>query len=464
MKSALDKGNATLFLASGRLLIQQKSRKLRECGIRHGVLMDGYDMEMEGYQNLQELWPEAECIVASKDTLWSRAFLCDRVEMFKPRLIIIDESRVSVGKTWQSILDRVGDVPMIGLDATPARGDGRGLGSFWSEIVVGATHEELLRNGFLVPCRVFAPWTVSTDKLVKKDGDWSWEEIQRRMMAKKLVGNVVSDWKRFGENRPTACFASGVDHSIALRDEFREHGIAAEHIDANTGTEERDVIFERWKSGEVKVVSNFGVIVQGADFPFVSCGILAFSTGSLVKLLQVTGRVFRTYPEKCDAVIIDHGGNVHRHGWPQEDREWSLDDTGTVQDRDESRREKQGAAREPIVCPKCFAQRQTGKVCPNCGHSHSRTGLRVMMESGELREIPRKKLPKQLSDDQKIWGTCLGICAARAMTVHQAKALFFRKTGRSVPDNVFPQPKAEELKRLVRHIWPGFARRKKAGT
>jgi len=124
MKSALDRGHDCMFIASGRLLVQQKSATLERCGIHHTVLMDGYDFGL------------SRCVVVSKDTYWSRAFESEKVPRLNTHLIIIDEARSSISPEWQRLLLAHPNVPVVGLDATPARGNGRGLGtSFWQSIV-----------------------------------------------------------------------------------------------------------------------------------------------------------------------------------------------------------------------------------------------------------------------------------------------------------------------------------------
>ena len=332
-------------------------------------------------------------------------------------------------------------------------------------MVRAATYAELIAAKLLVPCRVFAPWSVDLRGLKRTgDGDWSWKSVEKRFNQKTLTGNIVETWKQIGEDRSTACFAQGVQHSLGLRDEFNAAGIPAAHIDADTDDEERKEIFRQLRNGQLKVVTNFGVLTTGWDEPCVSCGILAFATDSLVKYLQVAGRVLRTFPGKEDALIIDHGDNVRRHGWPTEDHEWSLDPEEKIRDREFKAREK-NKERELICCPKCGAMRESGPKCTNCGHQHKKTGVKILNQDGELIEIKPTKVRREVQRDglQREWMRCLAIAARKNGSFYLAKLLFAKKT-KQVADGMSPMPERHKLSMKVAAVYPGFIRKKAAVT
>lgn len=455
MSSALIAGakakeRSSIFMASGRTLIYQKSRTLTKAGIHHAILMAGEE----------ELWSNANVLVASKDTYAARALHGDKLSLERRDVWIVDEAHRAMSDEWMHILPQDDRTVVIGFTATPALNNGRGMGAYYKAMVQAATYSELLAAKLLVPCRVFAPWSVDTTGLKKTDGDWSWAQVALR--AKKLTGKVVDCWKELGEGRPTACFAQGVEHSIGLRDEFNAAGIPAAHIDKDTSTEDRDAIFADVRAGRTKVVCNFGVLTVGWDEPCVSCAILNYATESLVKHLQVAGRVLRTFPGKADALVIDHGDNVRRHGWPTDDHEWSLDPEEKISVRDPKARAEKGV-REPICCPHCGAMRSSGPTCINCGHQHVRSGIKVYNEHGELKEIRPKQAKEQRGNDalQKVWMRCLAIAAANHLTFWSAKAIFRKRTGQK-PDGLKPMPETHKLSMDVGVVYPGFVRRKAA--
>lgn len=449
MGAALDKGNNSIFMADRRILVDQKSRTLTRCGIPHSILMAG------------EEFSHAMVVVASKDTYWSRVVERATLPMLERKLWVVDEAHQQMGRTALTILQS-GDV-QVGLTATPVLPNGKGLGGYWQEMVIGATYAELLAENLLVPARVFAPWEIDTSGLSKHDGDWSWTKVEERINNRELVGDIVDTYRKLGEGRPFACFASGVPHSIALCEEFNAKGIKAKHIDADTPAEEREEAFRGLDCGELAGLCNFGVLGVGFDLPRLSCGILGFATGSLVKFLQVSGRLLRTHNSKNDCVLIDHGGNVRRHGWPTEDHSWSLDSEEAIEVRDEARREKDNKPREPICCPKCAAMRESGPVCPACGHKHTRQGAKVRTVHGEFREVKTRDVKKADTKDelQRVWMACLAIAARRSGNAHMAKAIFASKTHQAA-DNMRPMPQAHQMGMPVGLVYPGFVRRRRA--
>src|SRR5262249_30723712 len=147
---------------------------------------------------------------------------------------------------------------IIGLTATPARGDGLGLGGeLFSDLVAVPTYAELIAGGFLVPPIVFAPFDPDL-KGVKtlRTGDYSPGHLELRMNTPALVGGILEHWLKLGQKRPTIGFTTGIGHSVHLRDEFRAAGVAAEHIDAQTPTEERKRIIAGFEAGSIKVLTN----------------------------------------------------------------------------------------------------------------------------------------------------------------------------------------------------------------
>jgi superfamily II DNA or RNA helicase len=130
----------------------------------------------------------------------------------------------------------------------------------------------------------------------------------------------------------------------------------------------------------VDVVCNCALWVAGVDAPAVSCIILLAPTQSVTKYLQSVGRGLRTHPGKTDCVILDHAGNVLRHGLPTDDREWTLD--GAV------KRSASVKSEVPVkTCPSCFAVLPSATPSCRCGHVFLVKPREVEQVDGVLQEI-----------------------------------------------------------------------------
>jgi superfamily II DNA or RNA helicase len=200
----------------------------------------------------------------------------------------------------------------------------------------------------------------------------------------------------------TVAFAVSVEHSRHIAERFRGAGIAAEHLDGETSTDERAAILARLERGETRVVSNCGVLCEGWDQPSVKCCILARPTKSTGLYLQQAGRILRpwTDPETGRApraIILDHAGCAVEHGLPQDDREFSLADAPKKSRRD-------GASRAPAArtCPQCCAVvAKDATACAGCGLSFEREQVRLAVPEevdGELVEVRRADMEKKRAE------------------------------------------------------------------
>lgn len=472
MSLMLAKGKTCAFLAHGRQLIFQKSQKLTECEIRHAVLMAGV-----GDEHLDGMYAKAlrgglegqSVVVASKDTYVARAYARDSVERFDVDVLIVDEAHLALSEEWVRILTDNPDVIVIGLTATPALGNGKGLGGFYKGMVRAAGYAELIGIGALVPCRVFAPYAVDMAGVKpQSNGEYSQPQAAKRFLTDELVGDAVANWRKYAEGRPTAVFAQSVAHSVAMAKQFNAEGIPAAHIDAESPQDERDDVFDGIRSGRITVVTNYGVLRVGVDLPVLGCGQLACSMRSLTAYVQTVGRIVRSCRDpfwhdgpKPDAILIDHGGNVYRHGWPTADREWSLDPEDSIETREKERKEREKFDGELccFACGAMFDPRKVGPACPNCGARKAKRGQKVRHADGTLEEVTEKAVKAETQDaGERLWRQMLGVAAHRNMTVKQARVMYFQRAGRWPEPTFSPMPARHEGDRKVAVLYPGFVR------
>ena len=264
---AVATGQKILVLAHTREIIKQTSGKLFEGGIDHGIIQAGFMTR-----------PDEAVQVASIQTLWTRAIRMNRMELPPADVLIIDECHHCPAQTYRKIIDAYSQAVLIGLTATPCRGDGRGLGGIFDAIIECPQVAELIEQKYLVRTRVFAPVNPDLQGVEVRVGDYVESQLAERMDRTDLVGDIISTWHRHGERRKTVCFAVNVAHSLHIRDEFIRSGARAEHIDGSTPKPDRDAILKRLALGELDVISNCMVLTEGWDMPEVSCCILARPT------------------------------------------------------------------------------------------------------------------------------------------------------------------------------------------
>jgi superfamily II DNA or RNA helicase len=339
---ARQRGLRALFLAHRKELIDQSADKLSRFGIEAGVIM-GNDPRRNDSLAVQ---------VASIPTL-SR-----RKHRPPADLIICDEVHHAASASWRKLIESYSDSTIVGLTATPWRSDGVSLADIFQDHILAATPAELMKLGALVEYDAFAYDAPDLHGVRTVAGDFNQEDLELACNTDVLVGSIVTEYLQHARGRRGLIFPVSVAHSQHLVQEFCAAGVVAEHLDCNTPRAERERILAGLASGEITLVSSVGVLTEGFDCAAVEVCIVARPTKSLSLHLQILGRVLRPSPEtgKLRALIHDHAGNLMRHGFPDDDRDYSLT-------------AKAKLVRAPITCPKCFAVFATLRkgCCPACG-------------------------------------------------------------------------------------------------
>jgi superfamily II DNA or RNA helicase len=252
IKAATAAYKFVLVVSHRREIITHTSNKLHSFGISHGIIQAGFlRRPMESVQ------------VASVQTLHARAIRTDRMQLPPAHLVVIDECHHCPAESYRQIVDAYPDSILLGLTATPCRGDGRGLGGIFETIIECPQVAALIEQNYLVKTRVYAPTNPNLADVRVQAGDYVESQLADRMNVPKLVGDIVSHWHKYGERRRTVCFAVNVSHSIHVRDEFIKSGVRAENIDGGTPKSERDAVLARLASGETELVTNCMVLTEG---------------------------------------------------------------------------------------------------------------------------------------------------------------------------------------------------------
>lgn len=379
IQSVIQKHRRVLFLAHRRELINQCSSALDKLDIPHGVIMAKH-------------WRQQDAQLAQIASVQTLA----RREIPKWDLLVIDECHHTLATSYRRVIDSNKNGDVVGLTATPLRGNGDGLGKIYRGIIQVATMQGLVDMGRLVPARTFAPSTPDLGRVHIKHGDYLESDLDNIMNRPDLVGDLILHWRKLANGRRTVVFAVNVAHSKTIVDQFINNGIPAEHLDAKTSVIERQAILNRLESGETLLVSNVGILTEGWDCPQVSCAVLARPTLSLGLYLQMSGRVVRASPGKIDAIILDHAGCAITHGLIADDRDWSL--------KEKKKRRKGEDESTSRVCRQCFAVFATMvPACPECGLEVPKTSLKKIIHvDGPLVEIVKKdNIYKILADLDK---------------------------------------------------------------
>ncbi len=332
-------GERSLFIVHRRELLRQAAERLAPYGA--GIIAPGEDQS-----------PFAPVQVATVQTLLARDI---RPEA---SLIVLDEAHHYVSDDWSRLAEAYPHARALGLTATPERQDGRPLGDVFDELIAVAKYSELLRDGFLVPCRVFQPPEML-------DGD--------------LAADPLEAWQRHAPGEQTFAFLPNLKIADEQCERFNAAGIPSRLITAKTKKRDRDEALDGFSSGAIRVLFNYNVLTEGVDVPAARCCLIGRSFQHQGAYLQAAGRVLRPHPSKPDAIIIDLTGATLRHGFPTDDRIYSLSGAGITRDSITPLRQ----------CLECGATLPAALMqCTECGYVFPKRDPRVpRIYSLELREV-----------------------------------------------------------------------------
>ena len=379
IRGALAKGKRVAFVANRIGLVGQTSRRLYAAGIQHGIIQG------ENSRSIHE-----SVLVCSIQTIARRGI--PPVDV-----IVIDEAHGCPGsKDYRQFIFSHNALPVIGLTATPfAKGMAKNFpelnGPLFEELVVASTIRDLIGMGFLVDVEIYAPSLpdlsgVKVQKNSFGEMDYSEKELAVAVDKAPLIGDIVTHWKKLGADQPTVCFATSIAHSKHIAEQFNAEGITAEHLDCYTEEAERAAILERVRTGVTRVVSNVAILTEGWDFPACSVMILARPTKSLIRWIQMVGRILRPFPGKTHGIVLDHSGSAFDLGYPTDDLPLELDE-GTPKQASK----KQAEERLPKKCPAChFMKPAKIHACPKCGFAPE-AQANIQAIDGDLLKLDRKR-------------------------------------------------------------------------
>jgi superfamily II DNA or RNA helicase len=353
-----------LIVAHRRELLKQISGALKKVGVSHAVLSGG----TPGI-------PIANVVVASVFTLLRR------MKAMKPfDLIIGDEAHhFTPDSSWGKVVAGFPSARVLGVTATPERLDGKGMGQMFDDMVMGPTVAELTAQGFLSPAIVYAPSAPDLGSVGTRMGDYVSKQLEDAMDKPIITGSAVKHYGKYADGKKAIAFCVSVKHAKDVAEDFRSSGYDAVHIDGGMDDTERDGVLKAFEDGRVQILTSCDLVSEGFDLPSVEVAILLRPTKSLGLFLQQCGRAIRPHPDKERTIILDHAGNTARHGFIDDERDWSLAD-GFVTGR--------GKNAEKVVsvrtCTACFAVHKPTPTCPMCGHVYPVMARKVKHVDGEL--------------------------------------------------------------------------------
>lgn len=331
------------IIAHRQELLWQMSETLNRFDVPHGMVKAGQPFDAR--HRVQ---------VASIQTLARRY---DKLPA--PQMMICDEAHTTLSPTYKKVIEYYPQARVLGVTATPCRLNGAGLGEIYEHMIVGPTNKWLTEHGFLSPAVYYAPPQVAdTSRLPMQAGDFAKAETEAVMDKPVVTGDAVEHYKRICDGVPMLVFCTSVAHAKHVAEQYAEAGYRAASVDGAMNDEDRRDRIQGLGTGKWQIITSCDLIGEGLDVPVVGACQLLRPTASLRLHLQQIGRILRPAEGKSVSWVIDHVGNVRKHGFASTVHPWSL--SGTVKPR----KAKEASLR---TCERCFLAHDPAPVCPLCG-------------------------------------------------------------------------------------------------
>jgi len=305
-----------LLLTHVKELLQQNGAELVRCWPEAEMRLGYYSAGLKSRDT------GAQITIAGIQSIHRRAHEIGQVD-----LILIDECHLVPPKgagMYRRFMSELRElcpaVKVVGMTATPFRlGTGllhRGRGALFSDICYSADIKGLIDDGYLAPLTTkLAKDRADLSTVKVRGGEYVAGDLDRVMGDKDVIrGAVAETVDKACDRKKLLVFCSGVDHALAVRDEFREQGVSCETIIGSTPKEERDALIESFKQGEFRALTSVNVLTTGFNVPDIDCLVLLRPTKSTALYVQTLGRGMRTAPGKTDCLVLDFTDNILEHG------------------------------------------------------------------------------------------------------------------------------------------------------
>ena len=384
----------TVILVGRDSLLTQASQKLKAIGVKHGIIAPGHNFYGDTVH------------VASINTL------VRRLDKFDFNFIVVDESHHATSPTYAKIFASYPKAKVLGVTATPIRGDGRGLDSVFQAMHLGPSIKDLIDDGYITEPDTYGPKKMLDLSRVRNvAGDYDKKQLSDAMDDPHIVGDAIEHYAAICPGVPAVVFAINIKKAEDAAIAFRAAGFRSESIHGKMPLALIRQRIAALASGAVQILATCDLVSEGLDLPAIVCAINLRPTKSVGLHIQQAGRALRPMyafgfdlrtregrlaaiaaGPKPRAIILDHAANCFRHMTVDEPRTWTL-----------AGRKRRGGKSGPTMsltqCPACLRPHKPSPKCPHikpdgtpCGHIYTGQPRELNEVAGTLEKVDKVAL------------------------------------------------------------------------
>lgn len=236
-----------------------------------------------------------------------------RLNQFPPEYfdtIVIDEAHHAISDGYQRVLHHFENANVLGVTATPDRGDMRNLGSYFESLAYEYGLAEAIKSGYLSPIKALTiPLKLDLSNVKQQAGDFSTKDLGTALDP--YLEQIAEEMKKQCFDRKTVVFLPLVKTSQKFRDILNKHGFKAAEVNGESG--DREQVLRDYEEGKYNVLCNSMLLTEGWDCPSVDCVIVLRPTKVRALYSQMVGRGTRLAPGKKELLLLDFLWHTERH-------------------------------------------------------------------------------------------------------------------------------------------------------
>ena len=224
--------------------------------------------------------------------------------------IIIDEAHHCISDSYQRILNHFPDVKVLGVTATPDRGDMKNLGQVFESLAYEYTLPKAIKEGYLSPIKaVTIPLQVDLTSVGVQSGDFKAGDLGTALDP--YLESIAEEMEKYCLEKKTVVFLPLVKTSQKFRDILNTHGFRAAEVNGESA--DRADILADYAAGKYNVLCNSMLLTEGWDCPDVNCIVVLRPTKVRSLYCQMVGRGTRLAPGKEHLLLLDFLWHTERH-------------------------------------------------------------------------------------------------------------------------------------------------------
>lgn len=224
--------------------------------------------------------------------------------------IIIDEAHHCISDSYQRVLQHFPEAKVLGVTATPDRGDMRNLGVYFESLAYEYTLPKAIKEGYLSPIKALTiPLKIDMSGVGVQAGDFKASDIGTALDP--YLYGIAEEMKKYCLEKKTVVFLPLVKTSQKFRDILNENGFHAAEV--NGDSQDRTEVLKAFEEGSYNVLCNSMLLTEGWDCPSVNCVVVLRPTKVRSLYCQMVGRGTRLSPGKDHLLLLDFLWHTERH-------------------------------------------------------------------------------------------------------------------------------------------------------